>query len=285
MRFGGAMKSYIPRGYVLSAHAVYHLFKARHPDLAASVPAMNAEMGRLYSQIDTAVSRAGAMVALSNLGARHLKHDQPLGTISNADVARLRELDGIASEAKRLHTEAAIELRAALAEGDLVAFLNHEEMLPISKFRWRRDDGLIIVQHARLCHQVEETPAPPVKMGVVIKEADLAGWLPSVLQADPDKSGRGRSIEKSGTLDHSNLWRERVKAAGATDKALIAWAEAKYADEIPGREQLLEDHRDEFGTVRRINEKTIGAVIRPALASLKSQKGGRPNRRLSAGEK
>jgi hypothetical protein len=216
---------------------------------------MNAEMRRLHSQIDTVISRAGAVVGLSNLGARHFKHEEPLGTISNEDVARLRELDGIASEAKRLHTEASIELRAALAEGDLVAVLNHEEMPPISKFRWRKDDGLTIVQHARLCHQVKETPAPPVEIAAVIKEIDLAGWLRSVLQADPDKSRRGQSIEKSGIVNHRTLWHERVKAAGASDRALIAWAEGKYVGEVPGREKILEDHRAEFGIVRGINEK------------------------------
>jgi hypothetical protein len=145
-------------------------------------------MGRLHSQIYTVISRAGAVVALSNLGARHLKDGQSLGTISNEDVARLRELDGIASEAKRLHTEAAIELRAALAEGDLVAVLNYEEMPQVERFRWREDDGLAIVLNGRLSNKVEGTLTQFRECAVVVNEADLMGWLSSSLQADSPAS-------------------------------------------------------------------------------------------------
>ena len=71
--------------------------------------------------------------------------------------------------------QAAIELRTALAEGDLVAVLNYEGMPLIERFRWREDDGLAIVLKGRLSNQVEGTLTQFRECVVVVNEADLMG--------------------------------------------------------------------------------------------------------------
>jgi hypothetical protein len=176
------MSPYIPRGYVTTAQAVDYVFQVRHPDLAATTSAREVEMRRLHSEINTMISRASVAVALSNLGARNIGIDQPLGTISSENAARLKELEGVASEASCRHADAAIELRSALAEGDLVAVLNCEEMPAVPKFRWRKDDGLTIVREGRLSHQVKGAHTESTSCATLIKEAELMGWLGLLLQ-------------------------------------------------------------------------------------------------------
>lgn len=210
------MKSYVPRGYVSTADAVERIFEARHPDLAASASARDADMRRLYghyraefpghypppatimdaTRLRDAVSKrraiiAGALDARSALNSRrdNSKPVQPVGTFGEEDLAQLHELDRTATEQRRLENAAAIELRAALAEGDLVAVLNHEEMPPIPKFRWCEDDGLIIVQKARLPDQLEGTLTQKVERAALIKEADLVGWLRSILKMAAKRGG------------------------------------------------------------------------------------------------
>jgi hypothetical protein len=204
----GVMSPYIPRGYVTTADAVDHIFRARNPDLAASTSARESEMRQLYEHYcsefpgdhpiparltdairlrDAASKRRAIIVGAVNwrdtvgiLRQAESQLEEPkqtLGPFGEEDLARLRELDRIGTEQHRLVTDAAMELRAALAEGDLVAVLNYEEMPAVSQFRWRKDDGLTIVEKACLSHQMEGTHTRFVESAVVVKEADLVMWL------------------------------------------------------------------------------------------------------------
>jgi hypothetical protein len=82
-------------------------------------------------------------------------------------------------------------------------------------------------------------------------------------------------------VERTALWGERVKKAGTTDKALIAWAREKFpvGDDFPDRKALLTDHRTEFGKIRRISHRNMRPV-RKALASAQAKAGGQPTHRL-----
>jgi hypothetical protein len=86
-----------------------------------------------------------------------------------------------------------------LAEGDMGGWLCHEDTSPraISKFRWRRDDGLTIVWKAILADPVEDTDRPPVHCAVAIKEVDLVAWLDLNLQTGCEVTNHpgGRATE------------------------------------------------------------------------------------------
>lgn len=308
------MSLYIPRGYVSTSQAVVNLFKARHPELLASTLARSAEMRRLYERyraefpgnypppatlmdavrLRDARSKRLAIIAGAVGWRDALRHansnpeqlNQWVGTFGEEHLARLRELDGIASEAKRLHTKAAIELRAALAEGDLSAVVLSDsgDWETVSLSHWLGKNGLKTVWESRLRVQVEATHTVFVDGTVMLKEADLTAWMRSILPADRNASVAETLTDMSTTMRQGiappsqpgDVWRKLVEAAGTTDKALIAWAEKKYPDGPPGRERLLYDHRLEFGPIRGINEKSIGAAVRRKLASAKSKRGGTP---------
>jgi hypothetical protein len=222
------MSPYIPRGYVTTANAVDHIFRARNPDLATSTSAREAEMRQLYEhycsefpgdhpiparltdaiRLRDAASKRRAIImgavnwrdaagVLRQAKSQLEEPKQTLGTFGEEDLARLRELDRIGTEQHRLVIDAAMELRSALAEGDLVAVLNYEEMPAVSEFRWRKDDGLTIVSEGRLSHQVEGTHTQFVESMVVMKKEELAGWLDLNLQTGGEVTNRpgGRATE------------------------------------------------------------------------------------------
>jgi hypothetical protein len=79
-----------------------------------------------------------------------------------------------------LREAAATDLRAALAEGDISAILltNYGREEPISKSRWRANDGLTCVQTGRIDVQLP-FGIGPTKGQALIKEEDFIAWLPT----------------------------------------------------------------------------------------------------------
>jgi hypothetical protein len=66
------------------------------------------------------------------------------------------------------------------------------------------------------------------------------------------------------------------------DDALRAWAKWRYLDgggSLPGREQLINDHRHHFGHIKGINVQTMSRVVRP-LAPEVLRRGGAPAHRI-----
>jgi hypothetical protein len=254
------MSPYIPRGYVTTADAVDHIFRARNPDLAASTSARESEMRQLYEhycsefpgdhpiparltdaiRLRDAASKRRAIIMgavnwrdtvgiLRQAESQLEEPKQTLGAFGEEDLARLRELDRIGTEQHRLVTDAAIELRAALAEGDLVAVLNYEKMPAVSQFRWRKDDGLTIVEKACLSHQMEGTHTRFVESAVVLKKAELVRWLGLIPELDAIEPQQkelpsARRFDASGLRPIANVRgpdaKKRTEAAAAMRDAL-----------------------------------------------------------------
>jgi hypothetical protein len=100
------------------------------------------------------------------------------------------------------------------------------------------------------------------------------------MQSNGDLTATTMRYVRPSVTNRQERWRTHVKAAGNTDKALIAWAREKYPDGVPGREDLLRDHRAEFEKIDGISEKKM-RIIRKELASPVAKEGGKPTHRTS----
>ena len=104
-----------------------------------------------------------------------LRSERYVGTFTEHHLARLHDLEKIAQKERDLREGAAIELRDALAEGHLAAFLRGVAS-PIDRSRWHKGDALKCVLDARLLGQADVR-------AVVIKAVDFAAWLHSGQEA------------------------------------------------------------------------------------------------------
>jgi hypothetical protein len=81
--------------------------------------------------------------------------------------------------------------------------------------------------------------------------------------------------------EHSARALERWDCAGDPLPKLIAWARSRWGEDgekLPNRKALLSTHREQFGRVPGINEKTM-AEVRLPLASREARRGGAPMHR------
>jgi hypothetical protein len=72
---------------------------------------------------------------------------------------------------------------------------------------------------------------------------------------------------------HWETWLKRHHGKAAA--ALTAWAADKFGEELPGRNELLKEHRLHFGVIRGISETTM-RLVRKALGSQQAKMGGAP---------
>ena len=211
------MSLYVPRGYVITAEAVQRVFEARHPDLAASALARSVNLQRLHEYFraefpgidpppakfidlirlrDARLKRSAVIAAA--IGPRDaLRHpkttseqsEQPAGNFGEEDLARLRELCRIETEQHRFESEAAMELRSALAEGDLTAdvLTDAGAWVPLDRSHWLGKDGLTTVRRSRLRVQVPGTQTPLVDGTVIIKEDHLMSWIRFISLTDGEQ--------------------------------------------------------------------------------------------------
>ena len=81
--------------------------------------------------------------------------------------------------------------------------------------------------------------------------------------------------------DDGPVTRQQFVDARDPLRLLVQWAQWKYGSaDLPARSQLLADHREQFGKLRRINELTFRKV-RKKLAPETAKLGGAPTHRLS----
>jgi hypothetical protein len=118
-------------------------------------------------------SERDALMAEAKQRYDNLKSERWSGTFSEHNLARLHELKGIALDQRRLHDGAALELRSALAEGYLVAFLSGDTS-PIERSRWHKGDAPGVLKAGQTDGRA-----------VVIRETDFEAWL----RSGPDAIG------------------------------------------------------------------------------------------------
>jgi hypothetical protein len=161
----------LPRGFVTTQQAVARIFEARHADLISSEPEREAEQHRLQVLKDMSMFPP----PVTPTGRRRKERDPPKFTPAHA--RRLKRLNAIAQDADSLWKAAAIDIRTALAEGDLSAVLqlDNGDQKPIKQSRWRAADGLSVVWRAR--DRMAQPIHPSFAVGIVlIKEDDFAAW-------------------------------------------------------------------------------------------------------------
>jgi hypothetical protein len=138
--------------------------------------------------------------------ARHkanLLSQAPAPTFTEDNLARLHELERIAQDQRGLRDDAAIELRSALAEGRLNAFLSGKTSRPIDMSRWHDADSLTWLLNACLGRRA-----------VVIKEADFVAWLHSGSEATgAPVCAPSPSIRPKATVPALTKWFEDRVAA------------------------------------------------------------------------
>ena len=83
-----------------------------------------------------------------------------------------------------------MELRSALAEGDLTAdvLTDAGAWVPLDRSHWLGKDGLTTVRRSRLRVQVPGTQTPPVDGTVVIQEGHLMNWIGSISLTDGERT-------------------------------------------------------------------------------------------------
>jgi hypothetical protein len=234
---------HVPRGYLTTAQAVVRVFQARHPDLAASASAPSArqaELQRLQRRYDAefpgpnppsptltearrwqaavAPRRARIAAAVDWRDAARLRRtnsitnsnpeqpEQLVGTFDEADLARLLELRRVETEHRRVESEAAMELRSALAEGDLTAdvLTDAGALVPLGRSLWLGTDGLTTVRRG----QVPGTHTPPVAGTVLIKEDRFLTWIKQGKQDEAELSRLTKTTSmraEPDTLDNASL--------------------------------------------------------------------------------
>lgn len=96
---------------------------------------------------------------------------------------------------------------------------------------------------------------------------------------------RAAGISPSDALgqvsEHSARAVEKWDCAGDPLPKLIAWARSRWGEDgekVPNRKALLLIHREQFGRVPGVNEKTM-AEVRREVASRKARRGGAPTHR------
>jgi hypothetical protein len=93
--------------------------------------------------------------------------------------------------------------------------------------------------------------------------------------------GGGSSRASDKRHQHSSQEFERWDCTGDPVPKLIGWARSRWGEDgekVPNRQALLLIHREQFGRVPGVNEKTM-AEVRREVASRKARRGGAPTHR------
>ena len=158
--------------------ALDQLFVARHPELAATGSAHEAERASLFERMQAAKALASPIVPIDHQGPHHVEEIRQPVNFSREDRKRLQELANENTKLVAIRNDGASILREALAEGDLTSTLvtrDGREIL-IKAIIWRAEGGLEIVKSGRarvlLPFAIGQTYGE-----VVIKQSDIAGWL------------------------------------------------------------------------------------------------------------
>ena len=202
---------YIPRGYISTQQAVSELVEARHPDLASTAQAREEEERGLLFRKSMSLPPPITALGVHRPRASGRAHSK----FNPADRQRLEELLAIKSKVQSLSAATAMELRAALAEGDLssILLLDSGDEKPMDRSRWRAIDGFDIVCTARLPIQVGFRMGP-TEGTVLIKEADFIAWMVSVDARKPPSM-------HEGSAETLPLWFTPMEA--------VAWIVARHA--------------------------------------------------------
>ena len=225
---------FVPKGFITTKEAVARLFKARHAHLVSSEPERAAEQRRLQSLKDLS-----SFPPARPLGKRPRKQPE----FSPVHKRRLKRLDAIEQEANSLQTIAAIEVRTALAEGDLSAILQLDsgDQKPIKQSRWRAADGLSVVWSARDRMALPIHPSFAVGT-VLIAEEDLAGWSIG-------------APKKASNIDVSVIAQDAAPNTLTTDRAPAAANAPSDARRRPVADATFNkwycDRRDQWPTDRK----------------------------------
>jgi hypothetical protein len=275
------MSLYVPRGYVTTADAIQQIFEARHRDLAASHLARMAEIEPLKSHFraefpelpddDPPLERIEDVISRNALWKRLARFEEPIdppyqlrsrpstseqskppvGTFGQEHLTRLWELHQAALEEQRLRTEAAIELRVALAEGDLAAFFSQDEQTPIPKSRWRVEDGLETIWKGRM-RQTADTRTQSAECLVVIKKEDLERWLFAIAQPNAGNADHGAS-----SVHRNRSGPQPTKVENITERMISDYAASPADLSRQKQENLATQYGVSRDTVRRAREAAL----------------------------
>jgi len=282
--------SYIPDGYLSTQQAIRSIFETRHPDLHARRLEIEAEREVLNRR----PSRAPPPII--PLGSRRPYYStERTRTVSNGGpVPELdmtpnpserpeyfRDLKATAAAVNRLFETATADLHRALAEGHLASDLlcDDGQKNPISLERWRALDGLTRVGTGRLGPEGLRW----MHGTVLIKAAEFQVWL------DPGSQLRARTYAvcaqgaavRAEVTEATSCPVTRDDFLKARDPLplLVQWAAWRYGSgQPPSREQLLLDHRHDFGQISRISDMR---PLRRAFATQAAKLGGAPTHRTS----
>jgi hypothetical protein len=206
----------------------------------------------------TSVSEMDARLAEAKQRYADIVSARWSGTFSEGDLARLHELERIEQDRGALRDGAARELRSALVEGHLNAFLSGDTS-PIPRSRWRRSDALDVL---------ESRPGGQGEGGVVVmKEADFVAWLhPKATGALSDGSfaviknlsGGGRKVrtrvetEMYQAITTNSITLEEFRGLPQRDLATRFGASRQVA--TPAREMVLARLETEVRAKARKNQ-------------------------------
>jgi hypothetical protein len=284
--------SYIPDGYLSTQQAIHSTFETRHPDLQARRLEIEAEREAL-TVLDRQPSRAPP--PLIPLGSRQYPLTRRTTAVSTGgpvlelDAKRnlterleyLRDLKAAATKVNLLFETATVDLHRALAEGYLASDMlcDDGQINPISLERWRALGGLTGVRTGRLGPEGLRWKGGTV----LIKVAEFQVWL------DPGSQLRARThaISAQGAAVGAEVTKATSCPVTCEDflrvrdpvPLLAQWAAWRYGTgQPPSREQLLLDHRHDFGRISGISDMR---ALRRALATQAAKLGGAPTHRTS----